>query len=520
MKPTNRNQRLKFNNYALLATMGFLYLVLSADAKAGDKTAKFHIHQRHLAKHTDFSNRKIGRMDNGRMVMYYDNSGLIGDRDFLRTIEWPASTNNYMVWQVGILFGAVTTSGDTIVSETYTDISDNQFNPEPGFDNPNYISSIFDTTIVARSDIIESYAPSWNGLWPNLEGGFIHPDLLRRSGRQESFWVMRDNNDPANSPAPPLNLEVVSRLVAINSQEARDMIFAIYKIKNIGVENLNRCRFGVLVDPDMPALVGADFDDDDVELIRELKLVYTRDHDNSYASRPGFDIGYFGTMLLLSPKVAGQELGLTAWRTFSYDDMPDSGKANLSIIGPDPAFGIFASRDHAQYGYMEPDLFMRPRFNRDVVFMMSSGDFALPAGASVKTAVAFIGASDSLRLIEKTYEAQFIFDNDLNVSVGQNRQPLPKKFMLLQNYPNPFNATTAIRYTIATPGYVTLKVFDLTGREVANLVSQKKPAGEYKVQWNPANLPSGVYFYRLQMIDSAVGSGHNFVEAKKLVLMK
>jgi len=365
-----------------------------------------------LNKPGAFIDRKLGRMDNGRIVVYYDNNGFIGDRNYTRSIEWPAGTLNYMVWQTGILFGAVTASGDTIVSESYNDISDNQFNPEPGFDNPNYTSPLLEAAIVPRSDIVESYAPQWNGQWPALEGGFVDPGELRSLARQESYWIMRDNNDPDVSPRPPLGVEVECRLIQLNSRLTRDFVFAFYRVKNISGAKLTKCRFGVLVDNDMPALVGAEFEDDDDGFIKELNLAYARDSDNFYASKPGFNIGHFGTKFLKSPEINGQELGLTAWTTFEYGDMPASGEFILTPTGPDPNGLQFTSRDHAQYQYMQPGLFMEPRFDTDVGYIMSSGDFDLENGASVDMGVAFIAAPDFETLLKNAEAAQRIYDNN------------------------------------------------------------------------------------------------------------
>ena len=89
---------------------------------------------------------------------------------------------------------------------------------------------------------------------------------------------------------------------------------------------------------------------------------------------------------------------------------------------------------------------------------------------------------------------------------------LPTHFCLDQNYPNPFNPTTAISYQLTAISFVTLKVFDLVGRDVATLVSEELTPGNYTCQWNAAGLPSGVYFYRLE-----AGS---YVETKKLVLLR
>ncbi len=88
----------------------------------------------------------------------------------------------------------------------------------------------------------------------------------------------------------------------------------------------------------------------------------------------------------------------------------------------------------------------------------------------------------------------------------------PENFKLSQNYPNPFNPSTVINYSIPKSGLVTLKVYDILGKEVASLVNEFKSAGSYDFKFNASNLSSGVYFYRLE-------SG-NFVETKKMSLMK
>ena len=88
----------------------------------------------------------------------------------------------------------------------------------------------------------------------------------------------------------------------------------------------------------------------------------------------------------------------------------------------------------------------------------------------------------------------------------------PSDYSLNQNYPNPFNPTTTISYSIKSAGDVTLKVYDMLGTEVAYLVNERQEAGNYSIEFNAAELPSGIYVYRL-------ASG-NFMETKKLVLLK
>ena len=103
------------------------------------------------------------------------------------------------------------------------------------------------------------------------------------------------------------------------------------------------------------------------------------------------------------------------------------------------------------------------------------------------------------------------------VEVEKEDDLLPKAYTLSQNYPNPFNPSTIIKYALGGRQLVTLKVFDLLGREVAMLVNEEKPAGNYEVEFNVARdcrpaIASGIYFYRLQ-------SG-SFVETKKMIVLK
>jgi len=96
--------------------------------------------------------------------------------------------------------------------------------------------------------------------------------------------------------------------------------------------------------------------------------------------------------------------------------------------------------------------------------------------------------------------------------VNENTNYNPQIFRLEQNYPNPFNPSTRIRYEIPERSFVTLKVYDVLGNEIVTLVNEEKTAGSYEVKFNAANLPSAVYFYRLQT--------DSFVSSKKMLLLK
>jgi hypothetical protein len=108
-----------------------------------------------------------------------------------------------------------------------------------------------------------------------------------------------------------------------------------------------------------------------------------------------------------------------------------------------------------------------------------------------------------------------LYDETLSVN-DDNRGNIPADYVLCQNYPNPFNPGTSIQYTIGSKQFVSLKVYDVLGNEVATLIDEEKPAGNYEVNFSAtggaSQLSSGIYFYQLR-----AGS---FLETKKMILLK
>ena len=93
---------------------------------------------------------------------------------------------------------------------------------------------------------------------------------------------------------------------------------------------------------------------------------------------------------------------------------------------------------------------------------------------------------------------------------GQNNSTF--QFSLSQNYPNPFNPITTISWQLAQGTNVIIKVFDMLGQDVATLINGYKDAGNYRTEFNAANLPSGIYFYQLRAGD--------FIDTKKMILLR
>jgi Secretion system C-terminal sorting domain/Beta-propeller repeat len=97
-------------------------------------------------------------------------------------------------------------------------------------------------------------------------------------------------------------------------------------------------------------------------------------------------------------------------------------------------------------------------------------------------------------------------------SVGSSLIQTPNEFSLSQNYPNPFNPSTIIKFQIPKAGLVTLKVYDILGKEIVALINENKMAGYYEISFNASQLASGIYIYQLKAND--------FISSKKMILMK
>ncbi len=120
---------------------------------------------------------------------------------------------------------------------------------------------------------------------------------------------------------------------------------------------------------------------------------------------------------------------------------------------------------------------------------------------------AFTGAS----ITEITTPDTHSIDSTV-IAVNKLSSQVPTQYKIFQNYPNPFNPVTKIKFDVPKAGNVSIKVFDITGKEAAKLVNEKLNTGSYEYEFNGTNLSSGIYFYRME--------SNNFVETKKMTLIK
>lgn len=115
-----------------------------------------------------------------------------------------------------------------------------------------------------------------------------------------------------------------------------------------------------------------------------------------------------------------------------------------------------------------------------------------------------------------TFDTLFVATTATMTSVN-NHASFPVTTALSQNYPNPFNNATVIGYSVDRPSDIVVKVYDITGKEVATLVNERKPTGAFSVNFNNSDIATGTYFYRLV---ARSDNGKTTVETKKMVVMK
>ena len=113
----------------------------------------------------------------------------------------------------------------------------------------------------------------------------------------------------------------------------------------------------------------------------------------------------------------------------------------------------------------------------------------------------------SYRLKQIDTDGKYKYSDNVEIDLGS-----PAEFSLRQNYPNPFNPSTSIQYAIGNRQFVSLKVYDILGNEVATLVNEEKPTGTYEIDFDASNLTSGIYFYQL--------TAGSFSQTKKMLLLR
>lgn len=182
---------------------------------------------------------------------------------------------------------------------------------------------------------------------------------------------------------------------------------------------------------------------------------------------------------------------------------------NSTVTGSDVTLNWTTSTETNNSGFDLERSSSNSSWNK-VGFVEGSGNSSTPKSYSF-TERALNSGSYSYRLKQIDFNGNFEYFNLSNeVNIGT-----PVEFSLNQNYPNPFNPSTKIEFALPKDGFVSLAIFDNSGREVSRLVNENRSSGYYSVSFDGSGLSSGIYFYRLE-----VKGSENFVQVKKMILVK
>ncbi len=297
----------------------------------------------------------------------------------------------------------------------------------------------------------------------------------------------QDGNAKFNDDAAGTNkigIEISMSSYAFVSLADEDYVIMKYRIKNTTASAISNFYAGLFADWDIGA--NGDLNKADWDAANQLGYVWRTDNNPST---------YVGMSLLSSNNpaywaidndntVAGNPWGI-------YDGFTDQEKfTSLSSgIGRTQA-GVTAGRDVAN--------------------VIGSGPYNIPSNGEITIAFALI-AGDNLNDL-KTNAIAAKNKYNLLLSVVNYNSEIPDSYSLSQNYPNPFNPATKIKFALPTSGFASLKVYDITGKQVSELLNTNIPAGTYELRFDAAGLPSGAYFYKLET------SG--YTDTKKMFLLK
>ena len=361
----------------------------------------------------------------------------------------------------------------------------------------------------------------------------------------------------------PHYLNVQQYVFASDQSHLSNTFFVLYSFKTQNDVQDTSVYFSIYADPDI-----GDHSDDlaGCDTLLSSGYVYNDGEDPILGSEPPV---VFAT-LLQGPKVSVKDnnnfkafnrFGLNYGESFfdgfinevnksfqSYNllNMPANEVAYFNKIRGFSNNGLSIDPCTYEFGYVIPDSIcdqVNPKFlfsgdpvqnsgwinnfPADQRFLLSAGPFTLNATEPQMIIVAYtIGSGDNylnsvrngkelIPGIINEYESNF---SSLTYQSGDPLYPVVD-FYLYQNYPNPFNPSTTIRYQIPEAGLVSIKIFDILGREIKTLVNEFKPAGRYEVEFDAANYASSVYFYQIKALPIG-GQAGDYFTTKKMTLIK
>jgi hypothetical protein len=379
---------------------------------------------------------------------------------------------------------------------------------------------------------------------------------------QTIFYCMTDANPSSHSSGngfgggtQPLGAEVHIIAWTYETPGLADVQFISFDVLNKSTSSWNSVKMGIFYDPDL-----GDANDDYLACDTSLRLGIGYNADN-YDAMYGTSPPAVGILMLRSPLnrsvTPNVRLGLSSFvyigkASLGYPQCETdagglsyqaylymSGFKNDSTCWVDPTQvppkktkfcypgdpetnagwtevkGSIKNCNHDSTGSIYAP---NPPSDRKFVLNSGANNFTILPGESQKFVIAQLIARDSGNLKSVTKlkslaaSVRTFYENNFPIGVNQISSAVPQSFYLFPNYPNPFNPTTTIKYQIPVNCFVSLKVYDILGKEIITLVNEAQTASAYEVSFDGSSLSSGIYFYKLVSGD--------FVQTRKMVLIK
>jgi len=402
---------------------------------------------------------------------------------------------------------------------------------------------------------IPGYQPAWNGDRPGIGNGMTaRPEEL-------SFFVYMDYTNCTNNihtmelslpgGTLPLGVEIQQINFMFNCLPLRDMYFIKYRVINKNSLNWDSVYFTSANEPDL-----GDFSSEPAgsDSIRNLGFLYKKTNYDSYY---GVNPPSFGTRLLQSPlrytgnnsdtsilpydTLIGYRIsGMTSFNIFfnggnecigdpdeafrAYNFMKGVDGCGVPLVnwvtGKNTKFR-YSGNARSYTGWLDSNAGQRRYIQSTGPVTMNSGDTQIVVLSYMITRDGGNNFLNVCALQSISDSALKYYYNDFRTCVPIGIEPIsteiPERFELFQNFPNPFNPETKIRFNIpafveTTRRVVSLRIYDVLGKEIAVLVNEDLKPGIYEIDWNAENIPSGVYFYSLIT--------NNFTQTKKMVVLK
>ncbi|MBK7379524.1 MAG: T9SS type A sorting domain-containing protein [Ignavibacteriales bacterium] len=408
---------------------------------------------------------------------------------------------------------------------------------------------------------IEAGAP-----WDDVnEDGVYTPgfDKPKFNGDETLFYVANDLDTATSRFAygsDPIGLEFQTTVFGFSREDLKDVVFKKYRVINKSNSDIEDMYFTYFADVDL-GFAGDDYEGFDSSY--NMAYCFNGDNDDEYfyGSAPPA----VGHMIVQGPiipttdsdsarygdgwKAGFKNLGLTSSGMIVksssiyptdvsegvysgslefynvmqglrndgvYVTNPITGEPTILPLSGDPVEGT---------GWYEGDGTPMGSVPGDRRYHVPTGPFNLAAGDTqeIVIAIPIARGMDNINSITKLRElaahVQEFYNTELVDILNTKETIAPSGYTLFQNYPNPFNPKTTIEYEVPEKSNVTIKIYDILGREVKTLVdNEEKVRWKYKVEFDATNIASGVYFYRMQ-VNPVSGAG-GFTETKKMVVLK